>query len=321
MAPARTRGRHWALIVSFVLFVLIPSALWGWYLWTRAVDQYASTVGFSVRKEDAQPSIDLLGGISSLAGGSGTASDTDILYEFIRSPDLVSRVDAALDIRGRFSRPWPGDFVFAFDPEGTIEDLTRYWHRQVKIYYDDTSGIISIKVSAFRPEDARAIADEIFRESERVVNQLSEQARRDATRLALEELEKSRGVLTQARQEMTAFRVRTRILDPAADLGAQMAVMTTLQGQLAEAQVMLDQLRQNARPNDQRVIQGEQRVAALKTRIDEERGKFGGDTAEGENYAQLMAEYEKLKVDLECAEGAHQSARINYESALAAAQR
>ena len=300
--------------------VLIPSAMWGTYLWTRAEDQYTSTVGFSVRREEGAAPMDMFGGIFG-GTSSGTASDTDILYEFIRSPDLVRRTDEQLNIRTMFSRPWPRDFVFAFDPAGTIEDLTDYWHRQVKIYYDDSTGIITVRTSAFSPQDAKAIADTIFAESEKVVNGLSEQARIDATRQAEAELEKARGVLTEARQAMTAFRVRTRIVDPTVDLGAQMSVLTTLQAQLAEAQVALDRLRQNARPQDHRVIQAEGKVAALETQIEAERDKFGGTSAEGENYAELMSDYERLKVDLEFAEGAHQSARVGYESALATAQR
>ena len=117
------------------------------------------------------------------------------------------------------------------------------------------------------------------------MNSLSEQARIDATRYAEAELEKARAVLTEARQAMTAFRVRTRIVDPTVDLEAQMTVMTGLQGQLAEAQVALDTLRQNARPQDQRVIQAERKVAALQAQIEAERDKFGDSSTEGENYA------------------------------------
>ena len=317
---ATPRARHRVLLVSFLLMVLIPTGLWGFYLWTRATDQYASTVGFSVRREEGAQAMDIFGG---LLGGSasGTASDTDILYEFIRSPDLVQRTDEKLDIRAMFSRNWPRDFVFSFDPDGTIEDLTSFWQRQVKLYYDDKAGIITVKASAFTPEDAQAIAQTVFAESERVVNALSDQARSDATRHAQAELEKTRGLLTEARQAMTAFRVRTRIVDPTVDLGAQMSVMTALQGQLAEAQVALDTLRQNARANDQRVIQAEKRVGSLENQIEQERSKFGGDSPEGQNYAQLMADYERLKVDQEFAEGAHQAARVAYEAALANAQR
>ena len=320
-APAAApRRRHWALLVSFPLMVLIPTGIWGWYLWNRAEDRYISNVGFSVRREEAASPVEMFGGIFG-GSSSGTASDTDILYEFIRSPDLVRRADEALNIRAMFSRAWPHDFLFAFDPSGTIEDLTDYWNRQVRIYYDDSAGIITVQASAFTPEDAKAIADTIFKESEKVVNGLSDQARQDATRNSAAELEKARGVLTEARQAMTAFRVRTRIVDPTVALGAQMSVMTTLQGQLAEAQVALDTLRQNARERDQRVIQANKKVAALQAQIEAERAKFGGESSDGENYAQLMADYERLKVDLEFAEGAHQTARVAYEAALATAQR
>mgnify|MGYP004226906087 FL=1 len=43
---ARLRWRHWSLLGSFAVLVLLPAALAAWYLWTRAADQYASTVGF-----------------------------------------------------------------------------------------------------------------------------------------------------------------------------------------------------------------------------------------------------------------------------------
>lgn len=308
------------LLASLFLLVILPSTLWAAYLWTRAADQYVSTVGFSVRREEATPAIDMLGGIFGRSS-SGTASDTDILYEFIRSPDLVQRTDRTLDIRQMFSRHWPRDFVFAFDPDGTIEDLTDYWRRQVRIYYDESSGIITVRVRAFTPQDAQAIARTVFTESERVVNGLSEQARLDATRLAEAELEKTRIVLTEARQAMTAFRVRTRIVDPTVDIGAQMTVMTALQSQLAEAQVALDTLRQNARAGDHRVTQAELRIESLRNQIEQERDKFGGHSPQGANYAEMMADYERLRVDLEFAEGSYHAARVAYESTLQAAIR
>ena len=131
VSVANPRRRHWLLLVSFLLLVAIPTVLWTWYLWVRASDQYVSTVGFSVRKEEMTPSIDILGGLGPLAGGSG-ASDTDILYEYIRSQDMVEKIDAKLDLHMRFSRDWPRDFVFALDPNDQIEDMTEYWQDQVK---------------------------------------------------------------------------------------------------------------------------------------------------------------------------------------------
>lgn len=320
---ARPRRRHWLLLVSFALIVILPVLVSAWYLWARAEDQYVSSVGFSVRQEDAQSSVDLLGGLAALGSVSTGASDSDILYQYIRSVDMVETIDNQLDLRRRFSLEWPHDFVFSYNPDGTIEDLTDYWQRQVQVYHDTSTGLITLNVNAFTPADARDIAQAILDESTKKINELSSIARNDATRHARDELEKARVELTTARQEMTAYRMRTQIVDPQADLSGQMGVLTGLQAQLAEQMVQHDMLTENAPPTDNRVIQSQKRIEALQSLITSERAKFGreGHGPGGESYAQLVAEYEKLAVDREFAEGAYRSARIAYESALAEAQR
>ena len=127
----------------------------GFYLLTTAVDQYHSTVGFSVRKEEVNSPVEILGGITNLSGS--TSSDTDILYEFIQSQEMVETIDARLDLRSIYSKP-DGDPWFAFNPDGSTEDLLDYWHRAVKIHYDSGTGLIELRVLAFAPEDAQTVA-------------------------------------------------------------------------------------------------------------------------------------------------------------------
>ena len=106
--------------LSLLICVLLPIAVSAWYLWTRAADQYASTVGFTVRREESSSAIGLLGGLSSLVGMStSSSSDTDILYEYIQSQELVSKIDKQLDLRRIWSRPVKTDPVFAYHPPGT----------------------------------------------------------------------------------------------------------------------------------------------------------------------------------------------------------
>lgn len=309
-------------MLSFLLVVALPTLVSAIYLWTRAVDQYVSTVAFSVRKEDASPSIEILGGITQLTG-SGGAADTDILYDFLRSEDIVAKIDNNIDLRTRFSKAWPEDPVFALDPSLPIEDVTKYWQKQVDVIYSTSTRLITVRVSAFTPEDAKIIADATFDEASRTINRLSDIAREDATKFARAELERSQERLTKTRQEMTAFRMRTQIVDPQADLAGQMGVLNTLQAQLAEALVAFDTLTENARRDDPRVTQARLKIDAIRARIAEERSRFGasGEAADGKNYAELMAEYEKLASDMEFAERTFRAAQASYEVALADAQR
>lgn len=313
--------RHKLILLSFLAVVVFPTLVSAWYLWTHAQDQYVSTVGFSVRKEESSPSVDILGGITQLTGAT-TTSDTDILYDFLRSEDIVARIDREIDLRSRFSKAWPEDFVFALSPGEPIEKLARYWRRQVRVLYDTSTRMITLEVSAFTPEDAYQIAKTTFEESSRTINRLSDIARDDATRFAKSELVRVQERLTEARQKLTIFRMRTQIVDPKADLAGQMGVLNSLQAQLAEDLISLDMLRENARSGDHRIVQAEQRINAIRARIKDERAKFGsGHVDSGDNYAQLVSEYEKLSTDLEFAEVAYRSAQAAYDAAVAEAQR
>lgn len=317
--PAGIRGRHILLMLSFLLFVMAPLAVTGWYLWARAADQYASTVGFSVRREEGGTAMDILGGITAITGSS--SSDTDILYEFLRSQELVARLDAELDLRAIWSKP-QDDPVFALDPEGTIEDLVAYWNRMVQIGYDSNSGLIEIRALAFDPADATRITRALFDRSAEMINELSAVAREDAIAYARQELADSVERLKEARQALTAFRNRNQIVDPTLDLQSQAGLIGTLQGQLAEALIEVDLLRETTSASDPRIAQAERRVAVIEERIAEERRKLGlGTDTEGEAYAELIAEYESLAVEHDFAQRSYVAALAAYDAALAEARR
>lgn len=323
VAPGGVPKRHRVLGFLFVLLVVLPTLLTTFYMWTRAQNQYVSTVSFSVRQEEAGSNVALMGGLAQLGVSGASAADTDILYDFLQSEDLVARLDAGIDLQKRFSSAWPKDFVFAYDPSGTIENLTDYWQRQVQVLYDNQTKLITLRVPAFSPEDALIIAEAAFEESSRTINRLSDIARQDATRHAGDELLKSQNRLTEVRQAMTAFRIRTQIVDPIADLEGQMGVLTSLQSQLAQALVALDTLLVSAQESDPRVEQAHSKIDAIEKRIAEERAKFS-DTSPGgggESYAYLMSEYEKLAADLEFAQVSYRSAQANYDLAVAEGQR
>lgn len=319
---ARPRARHRLILLSFLILVALPVAVSAWYLWTRAADRYASEVGFTVRREDSASAVDFLGGLGNMS--SSATADTDVLYEFIQSTDLVRAIDAELDLRGHYSAPYDIDPVFAFDPSGTIEDLTDYWRRTIKVSYDPGNGLMELQVLAFDPVMARDIGDMILDESSRVINELSAIAREDAMRYAREELETAKAELKDAREALTAFRSRTRIVDPNADLQGQMGLLTTLQQRLADAMIELDMLRETSTDRDPRLTQVQLRIDTIRRRIEEERAKFsagGQGAADGQDYATVVAEFERLTVEREFAEESYSAALTAFASARTEAER
>lgn len=309
--PARMQRRHWGLLASFILMVLAPLAAAIFYLWAQAADQYASTAGFTVRSQESGGSSELLGGLAQFAGGT-TASDSDILYEFIQSQEMANVVDTRLDLRGHYAQNWPSDWVFSLWPDATLEDMVWFWQRVVGISYDSGTGLIEVQVVAFDAATAQAITREIVRESQDRINALNNQAREDAMRYAQEDVEMALARLKAARKALTEFRTRTRIVDPEADIQARMGVMTSLQQQLAEALIEYDLLLGTANTGDPRLIKAQQRIDVIRERIGIERQTFASDSTEtgavGEDYPTLISEFESLTVDREYAEESYRAA-------------
>ena len=321
--PARRRPRHWGLALSFLLLVVAPvSAAW-WYLTTRAVDQYASTMGFTVRSEEVASATDILGGLGAAFGSTGGQSDSDILYEFVQSQEIVAGIDGQLDLRGLYSRHFDTDPLLSFDPDGTIEDLTDYWDRMVHIAYDTGTGLIEIETRAFDAEEARTIALAIRDAAGARINTLSEQAREDAIRFAQEDLDLALDRLKAAREALTSFRLANRIVDPAADIAGQVGLLNTLQAQLAEALIDFDLLSGSTGQGDPRLEQAQRRITVIEARIDDERAKFGtgGSAPGGASYADTVATFESLTVDREFAERSYLAALSAFDAARAEADR
>lgn len=320
-APARAKKRHRGLVFAFVAMVLLPIALSASYLYLVAKDQFASNVGFTVRSEELTSASDLLGGLTNMGGNT---HDIGILYAFLHSQELVATLDAALDLSGHYSENWPADPVFAYDPDGTIEDLTDYWERMLKLSLDSGTGMMQIEVLAFDPQMAQRIAQALLDESSRIINSLSETARADATSFASDDLDKAQQRVIDAREALTAFRIANQIVDPTADIQGQMGLLNTLQTQLAEALIDYDLLLSTTREDDPRLDQMLKRVAVIEERISQERQKFSAsadNAGTSQSYATVLQEFERLNADLGFAETSYTAARTAYEAALTEAQR
>lgn len=316
--PAQMKKRHWGLMASFLLMVMAPLVAVSLYLWTVAEDQYISTVGFTVRSQESSGANDLLGGLAQFAGGN-SASDSDILYEFIQSQEMAKVVGASLDLKAHYAQRWPDDWAFSLWPDASLEDLVWYWQRVVSISYDGSSGLIEVQVVAFDAAMAQAVTREIVAESQTRINVLNARAREDAMGYAQADLDEAIERLKDSREALTQFRTRTRIVDPNADIQGRMGVMNNLQQQLAEALIEYDLLLGSVSPGDPRLKKAHRRIDVIRDRIAIERQTFTSASTEtgavGEDYPSLISEFERLNVDMEYAEAAYGAALTALEMA------
>lgn len=316
---SRLRRRHIALIGSFFIMVLLPVLVAAWYLWARAADQYSSMLGFSVHREDGASTLGLLAGISSFTS-TGSTPDTDIIYNYIFSQQVVSEIQGELDLASIWSKP-SGDPWYSYDTTGSIEDLLEYWKDMVSVYYDSSTRLMEVRVLAFDPDDAQRIAQAIYEKSGVMINKLNEIANEDAVAFSRKEMEETREKLIIARQEMTAFRNKYQIVDPTLDLQSQSTILSALEQELAQALIDFDLLVGTTAPDDPRMKVLDRRITVIRDRIAAERSKIGTLGSDEQSMADVVAEYERLTVDREFAEASHTAARAAYEAARAQATR
>ena len=316
--PLRIRRRHGGLAVLFVAVVLAPLAALALYLWGFAADQYVSRTAFAVRSEDgADAALALLPGVADLTGTSAGGEDAEILYDFLGSHALVER----LRDRGLFDGAWASDDpLFGYAGGGTVEDLLVRWRWMTRLAHDSRTGLLELEVRGFTPDEARRFASAALAEGTALINQLSAQARADATAHATDELQRAEARLADARAELTAFRSRNRMIDPAADVAGRMGLLASLEQQLAEALIAEGLLADTTGATDPRIQQAERRIAVIRERIADERATLGAG-GPGEDYALLTAEFERLAVEREFAEATYTAAAARLDAAAAEARR
>ena len=311
--------RHILIVMSFVLGVVTPIFLTGYYLQERARDQYISNLAFIVRTESMSSAIDLFGGLKAL--GSSKASDTDILYAYINSSAIVEEINNQLDLYQIFGSKYQQDPVFSMDPDGSLEDLVRYWQKIVKVSYDRASGLIEVRVYAFSPKDAKLIASEILTRSSKIINDLNSVSREDSIKYSREELNHSVERLKQSRAALARFRSENEFIDPNYEISLQQGQISGLQSTLSELLVERDFLNNYAGTSDPRLIEINRRIEIVQQRIANEREKYFSAEAQGSDFGKLVGEYENLLVDREYAEQAYLAALTAYDNAMLQAQR
>jgi capsular polysaccharide transport system permease protein len=194
----------------------------------------------------------------------------------------------------------------------------------IEVIYEPVRGIIGLNVRAFEPEFAHAVAAQVLEEAGRTLNDMVDVAQQDATRFTRVELEAAEGRLRDAREAFTRFRSQARIVDPESDLAGQMALVQTMQAELASLLIERDMLVPLVEGTDPRIPQIDRQIAAVRARIEDERSRFGrGGEARsgGTDYATLLEEFERLDLERSFAEEAYASARAAHDAALAEALR
>lgn len=307
------RGRRW-----LVALVILPTLVSAFYLLALAADRYEAEARFMVRS----PSSSAAGQLSALVQGTGvirSADDAYIVHAYMESRDAVRALVEEYDLLARLQRPeadgfwgYPGVFRRRSD-----EGLWKHFQNFIDIDFDSSTGISTLRVQAFRPDDAQAIADGLLTKSEQLINEISVRSHQELLRAASAEVEASRVKAKEALDDVSAFRRQYELIDPTLTSKASLETITRLALEIARASADLEELR-NAASDSPQALTLKRRVAAYQEQIAKERKVLAGSDT---SLAPLIADYERLMLEREFTERAFASAQTAHDIARIDAER
>jgi capsular polysaccharide transport system permease protein len=315
-------GRHRHLpirLLSFLLCVAAPVALAAAYYGLIAADQYVAELRFGLRSAEPVPgdALSLFAG----AAPTGTRFDSYAVVQYLESHAIVDDLDRRLDLRRIFSRP-QADWLARLHRPAPIEALVKYWRGQVDAYYDAGDGTVTVRVRAFTPQDAFALARAIAAASERLVNDLSQRARRDSLSDAETAVARSRARLEAALLHLREFRDRVGVIDPRRAAATSAALAASLHEELVRDDAKLATLRTYLRADAPSVRFLEARIHALD---DERRSVEGRITTPGgaqpDALSRVMASYDEFDSERRFADAAYRRALAALDRAREEADR
>lgn len=203
----RSRGG----LFGFLILFATPALLSVGYFSLIASSQYTSEARFAVRGgERVAP--DAISAITGLASFT-QVQDSLIVVNYLKSQAVVEELEREIDLRAIYSRS-NIDKLSRFDADEPIEEFVKYWLGQIKLSIESPSGIVTLKISAFSPEDALEVANATVDLSERLVNGLSTRALKDAVAEATAELSRAEARLSAARVTLRDLRNEQATIDP-----------------------------------------------------------------------------------------------------------
>lgn len=296
----------------FVALVIVPTAIATVYFGFLASEVYVSESRFIVRSP-GKPSISPIGAVLSGSNIAGASEESEAVMEFLSSRQGLSEINTD----GLLTRTWTSSKIFLFDRFGwsgrsTDEHLYEYYLDKVEADKSTKTSITVLRVKSFDPASAHLINRRLLEQSEILVNDLSERARKDAIEFASQQVDKARTAAKQAQLDLARYRDERGVIDPELQASAGLQFVSKLQDELIASRAQLQQL-ETYTPQASQIPFLRTRIRTLQQEIAEQTALLAGGkaslSAASARYQELVLASEFAEKQLAMAMGAFQEAQ------------
>lgn len=304
----------------FLIAVVLPVLVSALYFFLVASGQFQSESRFVIKAPNQRSGqISTFANLIQTTGLSAGQEQSEQIIDFVRSRSALQKLvedlavkkvysAAGVDAISRFPAPWQED---------AFEELYDYYGSKVQISRDKETGLIVLRTLAFAPRDAQAINESLLRQSEALVNELNERARRRGIAEAEARVTEAEQRVAAARRALATYRSKSELIDPMKQAGGMIEIVNRLVTERSALEAQLTTLRRLT-PDHPSIPALQQRIASLNNEIERQTARVvgGRDTVSGK-----LPAYEALATEQEFAEQLLVMSRTSLEQARADAMR
>jgi capsular polysaccharide transport system permease protein len=315
--------RPWKAFVRrhmiFILVVILPTLIASLYYFGIAADQYESETEFLIYSSHGTGLP--VGGLGQMLGIGDTSgsqtSETYSVIDYMQSHDAVAALNEKLNLVHIFRAPQADMLARLWWPHPSAERLLKYYRSMVTLTYKQNSGITTLDVHAFTPDDSYNIANMLLTLGEDRVNAYNDRVTADTIKVAQNEVALAQQRIEAAQTAITRFREDHGDLNPEVSGTSDMTLIAQLQAQLAQASAQLAQMHGLGQESPQ-MVASRNRIAALKQQIAVQNGTLVGSS---DALAPVLADYQGMALKLQFAQQSYTAAQTALETAHEDAQK
>lgn len=316
----RRRRRKTSLLFSrLAFFVFLPTLIAGYYYYSVATPLYATKSEFVIQQADSGAAA---GGLGGLFSGTqfATAQDSITVQSYLQSRDAMLRLDQDFGFKAHFSQD-SIDPILRLAPDATNEAAFKLYSKNVKIAFDPTEGIIKMEVAAADPQVSAQFSAALIAYAEDIVDNLSQRLREDQMRGSRESYEDAESKMREAQLRAIELQEDYNVISTDVEVSLITTRISSLEQQLTQDQLTLEELMSNARPNPARVDPLKRRIASLENTVAGLRAQLTQGVSGDVSLARIGSELAVAQADMEMRNLMLQQALQQLETARIEANR
>lgn len=198
--------------IAFLVTVIVPAFACLLYLVFLATPQFVSESRFVVRGSLERLGIDSVGQAAALSA-LNNSQEAHVIADYIRSPRIVTDIAKEFDLK----RLYAGsslDVIWHLSADSSPDRIVRHWQRMASAEVDATTGIITVRIHAFQPDEAQALNQAVLKLSEALVAGFTQKMRTQRLKEALADSNAAQAEINTLLTVLETERGREETLDP-----------------------------------------------------------------------------------------------------------